>query len=523
MTLDRERPPARHHRFAWRISGILILLALHVGFVPTASAQSQMTWALQVSLVPTWFDPGEFSPVQTSLVVMSALHDALVKPMPGQPLAPSLAESWQVSKDGLVYEFTLRSGVLFHNGERVTADDVKFSFDRYRGASAKLLKDRVATVEVVDPLHVRFRLKAPWPDFMAAYATPMTKAAWIVPKKYIEKVGDDGFKKAPVGAGPYRFVSYTPGVELVLEAHDRYWRKRPTVNRLVLRVVPDDATRLALLQRGDIDIAYSLRGPLGEGVKRTPGLKLSANLVGVAQWIDFGAQQWDPKSPWHDRRVRLAAAVAIDRNAINQAETLGYSRPSASIIPSRLEFAWSPPAYRYEPAQARKLLAEAGYPNGFDAGDFNGETSAAGFSEAVVNDLGVVGIRTKLRLIERAAFLQQWRERRFQHSLVLAAGGAFGNAALRIENFMVRGGPYVYGSHPDMDDLFSRQASEHDPTKRAALLQQIQRLAHERVMFVPIWEPAGLAGVGPRVEESGLGLIEYYPYSSPYEDVRLKK
>src|SRR5262245_47963556 len=354
MTPDRERPPARHHRFAWRISGILILLALHVGFVPTASAQSQMTWALQVSLVPAWFDPGEFSPVQTSLVVMSALHDALVKPMPGQPLAPSLAESWQVSKDGLVYEFTLRSGVLFHNGERVTADDVKFSFDRYRGASAKLLKDRVATVEVVDPLHVRFRLKAPWPDFMTAYATPLTKAAWIVPKKYIEKVGDDGFKKAPVGAGPYRFVSYTPGVELVLDAHDRYWRKRPTVNRLVLRVVPDDATRLALLQRGDIDIAYSLRGPLGEGVKRTPGLKLSANLGGVAQWIDFGAQQWDSKSPWHDRRVRLAAAVAIDRNAINQAETLGFSRPSASIIPSRLEFAWSPPAYRYEPAQACK-------------------------------------------------------------------------------------------------------------------------------------------------------------------------
>src|SRR5262249_17118262 len=178
MTLDRERPPARHHRFAWRISGILILLALHVGFVPTASAQSQMTWALQVSLVPAWFDPGEFSPVQTSLFLISALHAPLINPMPVHPLAPTLAESWQDSKDGLVYEFTLRSGVLFHNGERVTADDVKFSFDRYRGASAKLLKDRVATVEVVDPLHVRFRLKAPWPDFMTAYATPLTKAAW---------------------------------------------------------------------------------------------------------------------------------------------------------------------------------------------------------------------------------------------------------------------------------------------------------------------------------------------------------
>jgi peptide/nickel transport system substrate-binding protein len=504
---------------------LISLLALLIFFAPvpaSAGPEGQMTWALPVSLVPAWFDPGEISPVQTSLVVMSALHDALVKPMPGQPLGPSLAESWQVSKDGLVYEFTLRSGVLFHNGERVTADDVKFSFDRYRGPSAKLLKERMAAVDVVDPLHIRFRLKAPWSDFMSAYATPLTKAAWIVPKKYIEKVGDDGFKKAPVGAGPYRFVSYTPGVELVLEAHDRYWRKKPSVNRLVLRVVPDDATRLALLKRGDVDIAYTLRGPLAEAVKRTPGLKLSANLSGVTQWVDFVAQQWDPKSPWHDRRVRLAAAVAIDRNAINQAETLGFSRPAASIIASRLEFAWSPPPYRYDPAQARKLLAEAGYPNGFDAGDFHGEISAASLSEAVVNYLGVAGIRTNLRLMERAAFLQQWRERRLP-SLVFGAGGAFGNAALRVENFMVRDGPYAYGSHPDMDDLFSRQAHERDPIKRAALLQQIQRLAHERVMFVPIWEPAGLAGVGPRVEESGLGLIEYYPYSAPYEDVRLRK
>src|SRR4029434_914564 len=227
------------------ILGALIFLALDVAFVPIAWAQSQMTWALPVSLVPAWFDPGEISPVQTSLVVMSALHDALVKPMPGQPLGPSLAESWQVSKDGLVYEFTLRSGVLFHNGERVTADDVKFSFDRSRAPSRKILKERMAAVDVVDPLHIRFRLKAPWSDFMSAYATPLTKAAWIVPKKYIEKVGDDGFKKAPVGAGPYRFVSYTPGVELVLEAHDRYWRKKPSVNRLALRGVPGGDTQRA--------------------------------------------------------------------------------------------------------------------------------------------------------------------------------------------------------------------------------------------------------------------------------------
>jgi len=500
----------------------LLLLLLGIGVAPVASAQSQMIWGLHFSLVPAWFDPADVAPPATALVVMSALHDALVKPMPGQPLAPSLAESWRASKDGLLYEFTLRNCVLFHNGEHVTAEDVKFSFDRYRGPASKILKDKVAAVEVIDALHIRFRLKAPWPDFMAFYGSPTTKAAWIVPKKYIEKVGEEGFKKAPVGAGPYKFVSFTPGIELILDAHDLYWRKRPAVNRLVLRVVPDDATRLVLLRRGEIDIAYSLRGPLAEAVKRTPGLKLSATLVGVTQWLDFGPQQWDPKSPWHDRRVRLAAAVAIDRDAINQTETLGFSRPSASIVPSRLEFAWSPPQYRYDPLRARKLLAEAGYPNGFDAGDYTCDASTTSFSEAVANYLGAVGIRVTLRPIERGAFLRQWRAQKLR-SLVAGSAAAFGNATIRIEGHMIRGSPVVYGGYPDMDDLFAQQARELDASKRAALLQQIQRLAYERVMFVPIWEVAGLAGVGPRVEESGLGLIEYHPFSAPYEDVRLKR
>ena len=144
-------------------------------------------------------------------MVLYAIHDALVKPMPGGDNTPSLAESWTVSKDGLTYEFVLRKGVKFHNGDPVTAEDVKFSFDRYKGAAAKLLKDKVREVQIVDPGRVRFILKEPWPDFMTFYGTSATGAAWIVPKKYVEKVGDDGFKKAPIGAGPYKFVSFNSG------------------------------------------------------------------------------------------------------------------------------------------------------------------------------------------------------------------------------------------------------------------------------------------------------------------------
>src|SRR5436190_1593361 len=236
----------RRRRTALAVIALSLAASAHGVAAPDARADApagQLTWALHFSLAPSLFEPAETPGLITPFLTLYALHDALVKPMPGKNMAPSLAESWSTSPDGLVYEFVIRKGVKFHNGEPVTADDVKFSFERYRGIAARTLKDKVAAIEAPDPGRVRFRLKQPWPDFMTFYGTPMTGAGWIVPKKYVEKVGEEGFKKAPIGAGPYRFVSYLPGVELVLEAVDGYWRKTPSVKRLVFKVVPDAATR----------------------------------------------------------------------------------------------------------------------------------------------------------------------------------------------------------------------------------------------------------------------------------------
>src|SRR5229473_2255116 len=346
-----------------------------------AAPEGQMTWALHFSLAPTLFEPAETPGVVSPFMILYALHDAMLKPMPGKSMAPSLAESWSMSPDGLVYDFVLRKGVRFHTGEPVTAEDVKFSFERYRGISAKILKDRVAAVETPDAGRVRFRLKQPWPDFLTFYGGIATGASWVVPKKYVERVGEDGFKKAPVGAGPYRFVSFTPGVELVLEATDAYWRKTPSVKRLVFKSVPDVATRLVMLKRGDADGAYGLPGEIGEEVRRTPGLTLRPTPFTSTHWLLF-ADQWETGSPWHDRRVRLAATHAVDRQAINEAESLGFSKITGSIIPTSFDFFWQPPAYPFDPAKARQLLAEAGYPSGFDAGDLWCDISTAGSGEA---------------------------------------------------------------------------------------------------------------------------------------------
>ena len=247
----------------------------------------------------------------TPFLLLYALHDAMVKPMPGNAAEPCLAEAWKMAPDGLSYEFTVRAGAKFHNGAPVTAEDVKFSFERYRGTSAALMKERVAAVETPDERSVRFVLKKPWPDFLTFYSSA-TGAGWIVPKKYVEEVGEEGFKKAPVGAGPYKFVSFTPG--------------RGTGVRGLRRLLAQDADREAAGLQGGArggDAAGGAEARRGRSsptrsaaswprsCSKTPGLTLKPVVIQGTFWLYF-PDQWDPKSPWHDQRVRDAARLAID-------------------------------------------------------------------------------------------------------------------------------------------------------------------------------------------------------------------
>src|SRR4030095_15776000 len=181
----RERRTGRSLDTALRRGIVLSVLLVAAGWCGTAGAQGQpegqLTVAFDASIAPTFLDPAETPGIGTPFVFLYAMHDALMKPLPGNDMAPCLAESWKESPDGLVYEFKLRGGLKFHNGDPFTADDVKFSFHRYKGAAAKLLHERVKAVDVVDAHRVRFTLHAPWPDFLAFYATPATGAAWVVP------------------------------------------------------------------------------------------------------------------------------------------------------------------------------------------------------------------------------------------------------------------------------------------------------------------------------------------------------
>ena len=510
-----------------RLIGVLVVIALQTCLAMVGSAQpggaapaGQMTWAVHFTLAPRWLDPAESEGSITPFLTLYAVHDAMLKPMPSGPSAASLAESWTVSPNGLVYDFTLRANARFHNGERVTAEDVKFSFERYRGANAGTFKERVQEVRVLDARHIQFHLKDPWSDFITFYGTTASTAGWIVPKKYVEQVGEEGFRKAPVGAGPYKVTSFTPGVELQLEAFDGYWRKPPAVKKLIFRSLPDETTRAAALKRGDVDVAYFLNGPIAEEVRRTPGLRLMAVRSNTVFFLDFRGQ-WEAGSPWQDPRVRAAASLAIDRRTMNDAEQLGFGGLTGNVVPRTLEFALPIEADPYDPARAKRLLAEAGFPRGLDAGDFTIAPPYEGTGEAIANYLAAVGIRVKIRTMERAAFFSAWPQGKLK-GLVFGGLGPAGNAATRLAILAVKGGPYAAGVLPEVQDLFERQARERDRKKREELLHQIQRILHEKRIFAPIWENGFIRGVGPRVEEPALALIPAFPYSAPYEDVRLK-
>ena len=497
----------------------LILLGALWPVASSAAPEGTLTIAMHFTPVSRWLDPAEGESTITPYFILYALHDALLKPMPGVGSGSSLAQSWSMSEDMLAADFTLRPNATFHNGDPVTAEDVKFSFERYRGGAAKILKDKVKEIQVLAADRIRFVFREPWPDFSAFYGTFAASAGWVVPRKYVERVGEEGFRKAPIGAGPYKFVSINPGIELVVEAFEGYWSKSPSIKRIIFRSLPDETSRSAALQSGEVDLAMLLTGTVALGIQKTPGLRLAAPLLG-SFWLDF-PDQWDPKSPWADRRVRLAASLAVDRQALNEAETIGLSRPTGSIVPRDFEFALPIDAPAFDPARAKKLLVEAGYPNGFDAGELTPFPPYNAMAEAIQGWFAAVGIRTRLRTMERGAFMLAWREKKL-HGVVLTISGVSGNASTRLEPFVTKNGAFSFGSLPKIDDLFDRQGRELDRNKRAVLLNELQSLLQEQVVQAPIYQLGFPIGVGPRVEDIMATAIPGF-YMSPYEDLKLRR
>jgi peptide/nickel transport system substrate-binding protein len=438
----------------------------------------------------TSMDP-QFHQLSTNIQVAKNIFEALTTQDALQKVTPGLAESWE-AVDDTTWRFKLRQGVKFHNGDPFTADDVKFSFER---SKATLIREKVKEVKIVDPHTVQFILKEPWPDFMTYYGTLVSAAGWIVPKNYVEKVGNEGFLQHPVGLGPYKFVSMKPGLELVMEANENYWRKVPSIKRIVFQSVPEATTRLAMLTRGEVDIAYLLDESLARSIQNDPKMKLAFSGGIGTFYLDF-LDMWDEKSPWADPRVRKAASLAIDRKALSEAETLGASKVNGSIVLKSMEYALPIDPDPYDPKQAKKLLAEAGYPNGFgvtlDCPNDRYVNDEA-ICTAVVAMLARINIRVTLAAQTRARFFAEVNPPRYNTSFYLlgwtpatsdAHNAFFSLAGTRDGSRGVfNNGGY---SNPRLDALIAAMAVETDPAKRQQIITDASRLLQEDVGYIPL-------------------------------------
>jgi peptide/nickel transport system substrate-binding protein len=453
-----------------------------------------------------------------STFVLYLFHDALLKPMPDGTYSPCLAESWTISPDSKVYEFKLRRGVKFHNGDTMTAEDVVFSFGRYKASQANRIKSKTDKVEAVNPYLVRFRFKEPFPDFLECLLPGVSTIGWVVPKKYVEKVGDLGFKKSPIGAGPYKFVDFVTGVQIVGEAFEGYWRKVPHIKRMEFRIIPETATRLAMLRRGEVDMATGLGDIFYKDAKNDPKLKLYAPLS-PSRWLVYMASQWDPKSPWSNPKVRKAASLAIDRQTLADVFNPGCG-PVGSIGLAGDSNAIDIPADPYDPQQARKLLAEAGYPKGFHGGKFYPyESRFWPYGEQIANYWKSVGITVDTFLLDRPAWLAARDGGKMKEAIFIDPSVA-PTIGGRISYLF---GAASYGNYPDIQGIWNQYQKEASPQARKDLIGRIQRLIHQKTMYILLTSTNTPQAYSLRVKGNPAKVAPIMWFTVPFEDIEMEK
>jgi ABC-type transport system substrate-binding protein len=530
--MNRSRFTTRNVARALAVAMILIAAAsaaIPFSSPAGAAAKGKLVLAWHAGFASRWLDPQEHDGTATPDNFFTAIHDALIKNQGTQLYDhAALAERFTIAPDAKSASFTLRKGIKFHNGDPVTPQDVKFSYENYRGAKADVFKKKTDRVELVDDRTIRFVFKEPFLDFGILFGTAnVDGAAWVVPEKYYKQVGPDGFKQKPIGAGPYKVVRHEPGVKIELEAFDGYYRP-VNAKQLVMVSVPESATRVAMLERGEADIIYNVPGELIAKVGKLPGVTLAPVLSG-SFFIEFPGFQ-DPKNPFHDKRVREAVSLALDRRAMNQAESAGMGKPTGNWINDDVLYAIEWPEFPRNVEKAKQLLREAGYPNGFDVAWVTPIPAFYSRGERVIAQLREVGIRGRLQTMERGIYFQRLQAglKEFPGTQIILHGARIGGSwAFWYEGHFKCGG---FNSRDricvkDLDGKFDQYERSVNLAERKKLAEEIQRGILENYYLVPVFRHAFVNAIGPRV--SLTKWQDVFPtittgYAYPWEDIKVK-
>lgn len=496
----------------------------------TVAPQGMMTSAWHTNLAPRWLDPLQHDGGATPDNFLNAVDDALIKNFRDQKYDHlALADRFDFSEDALSATFRLRENIKFHDGSPVTPDDVKWSYEHYDGAWAKVLHDRTERIASVDARTLRFDFKAPFLDFPRLMGTAnVCGAAWVVPAKYYQKVGKDGFTQKPIGAGPYQLVSQQAGNSLQFTAFEGYYRPVHVKDFKIISV-PDAATRVAMLERGEADIIYDVPGEMIERLKTNPKLIL-APVVSGNFWLEFPGFR-DPKNPFHDKRVREAVSLAVDRDAINQAECGGFGRVDGNWINDDVEYGMDWPTWPHDIAKAKQLMAEAGYPNGFTYDWLTPAPPYYSRGERIIAQLQAIGIRGRMQTLERAVYTKrrQGGLKEWPGVNIIFAGARIGASwANWYETAFKCGGLLSADAFCDsqLDAKYDRYLASDKAEERKSLAEEIQQEILKNYYFVPVFRHAFINGIGPRIKAAK--WQDVFPsfvstgYAYPWEDIELK-
>jgi peptide/nickel transport system substrate-binding protein len=513
------------------LSGPMAKLDIKDAVVETARGKprGKLTVAQHFALDPGWLDPSEHIYALTQQTYDYLVHDALIKPMPQGEATYSLAEHAEMTADFRKAAFRLRPGLKFHDGQPLTTADVKWTYENYKGSHAKIFRDKLEQIQIVDDRTIVFQFKESFLEFMELYNGGVSGIGWVIPKHYYEKVGRDGFKARPIGAGPYKFVSQQAGVQMDFEAWEEYWRRTPATKTIVVKGIRDNAARLAAMQTGELDLAFGMTGKVFSQVMADKNLRWVPNFTGP-WWLMFPGYS-EPESPFHDKRVRQAVSLAINREFLVRQETDGVGKVWGNWISPENRDALKGdgkdlPVPEFNVEKAKQLLAQAGFPNGFEFEWFVPFVPYFDMGERILTDLRAVGIRGKLQSLEGPAFrakIGQGRKgfpgnRTIVQNIDPRPGGAKANVGI----YAVCGSPSSLVCEPHIEKLWARHQATTDLEERDRLIKSIQRALIDEYYFVPIYWNPFVHAVGPKVLPEGKGIERYWdtlhaPYPWPWE------
>jgi peptide/nickel transport system substrate-binding protein len=472
----------------WFAVFIVLLIGAFPDFGQGAQVKDEVKIAAGqevMALDPTLFTSGN------DKVITENWHEYLIQRQPSGEITPGLVTSWKMAPDGMKVEATLRKGVKFIHGDPLTTKDVKFSYERgiAKNPSMKTNLAMVDRLEIIDDYKFNFYFKAPDVTFIPRLFAGIP----IVSKSYYDRVGDEGFSKDPSGTGPYKFVTYKPGEYIDIERFEGYWGKKPPIKKARIYFIGEDSTRVAKLKAGEVDLIQGVPFTSVEDFRKDPNFKLvTLNTNHPTRSILMGSK--NPKVPWFDKRVRLAMALAIDNKAvIHMLSDIPIYLPA--LAPSELGYDPTIKPYGYDPKKAKALLAEAGYPNGFEA-EFNfpigGRTSMTQETvEMIASYWAAVGIRVKLAGQETEAMLADRKKALDPKAVALMfytvgmSGGVDPTHAIR--NYLTSEGSRPGYSNPESDKIMVQARSTMNNKERAELIKKAARIIHDDVGYIPVF------------------------------------